>query len=121
MGYIVGVTVNELLVAEPYPVVTDMAPVVAPVMTIAFRMVPALDTMMAGTPPMDTEVGLDRLLPLIVTNVPTAPEVGENPLIVGACPNPSMLISMTRAIIICFSVFIFIMFLKLRFCIVISF
>jgi hypothetical protein len=40
---------------------------------------------MAFTPPMLILVGLDKLLPEMVTKVPTVPEFGEKDDMVGAC------------------------------------
>jgi len=67
----------------PPAVVIETAPVVAPGITIATKVFPSLETGMAETPPIVNEVGLPKLFPEIVTNVPTAPLVGVIEFIVG--------------------------------------
>ena len=46
---------------------------------------PSLDTTIADAPPMVKVVGLLRLVPVMVTSVPTAPLSGLNAVMVGAC------------------------------------
>ena len=85
-GYGVAVTVKlPPAVVVPPDVVTDTPPVVAPGMTIATRLVPVFDMMMAETPPIET-VGVPalRLVPEIVTSVPTGPVAGLKEVTVGA-------------------------------------
>jgi len=71
-------------VAVPPKLVTDTAPVVAPGITIATKVVPLLETVMAATPPMLGAVGLLRLVPVMVTKVPMGPDVGLKEVMVGA-------------------------------------
>jgi hypothetical protein len=75
------------LVAVPAEVVTEIGPVVAPIGTLAFTMVAELiTTALAVTPLNFTTAPEMKLVPLIVTTVPTAPEVGEKLVIVGVVP-----------------------------------
>jgi hypothetical protein len=84
LGKGVGVTVKLLpAVAVPPAVVIEIVPVVAPGITIPTKVVPELETLIALTPPMLKAVGLVRLVPIIVTKVPTEPEDGENEVMVG--------------------------------------
>jgi hypothetical protein len=80
------VTVNFwALVAVPAGLVTEIFPVVAPVGTVT--VIFAEDTTVkdgAETPLNLTLVVPVKLVPLIVTNVPTGPLVGENDEMVGA-------------------------------------
>jgi hypothetical protein len=64
-------------------VVTLTAPVVAPGITIATKLVPVLLIAIAATPPIVIAVGLLKLVPVIVTKVPTEPLAGANEVIVG--------------------------------------
>lgn len=89
-----AVTVKEpAAVALPVPVVTTIAPLVAPGITIPTTLVLVPDMRMAATPPIVNAVGLVKLLPFMITKVPTAPLAGEKELIVGAwaadCKNDS--------------------------------
>src|SRR5579864_6865634 len=74
------------LLATP-PTVTTTLPVVAPLGTGA-TMLPALQLVGGAVVPLNLTVLLPcvdpKLVPLIVTEVPTAPVVGFKPLIVGA-------------------------------------
>jgi len=74
--------------AVPPRLVTETAPVVAPGITIATKVVPSLETEMAATPPMLVAVGwvvgLLRLVPVMVTKVPMGPDVGLKAVMVGA-------------------------------------
>jgi hypothetical protein len=74
------------LVAVPPGVVTVIFPVTAPLGTIAVIRVPApfTENVPADTPPNVTAVAPVKPDPLIVTEVPTGPLVGENDEIVGA-------------------------------------
>jgi hypothetical protein len=74
------------LVAVPPGVLTAMAPVVAPAGTVAVICVALALKAVAFTPLNATTVAADRLLPLIVTDVPTRPLTGEKPVIEGAGP-----------------------------------
>lgn len=81
----VAVTVKLAeLVAVPLGVVTEIVPVVAPVGTVA-EIWPLLMTLNVGAvvPWNVTDVAPVKFVPLIVTVSPTAPLVGEKPLIVG--------------------------------------
>jgi hypothetical protein len=87
---LVVVTVNLwALVAVPPGVVTEIFPVVAPVGTVAVIFVAELtENDVALTPLNFTDVVVNpvplKFVPLIVTDVPTGPLVGENEEIVGA-------------------------------------
>jgi hypothetical protein len=72
------------LIAVPLAVFTVIGPVVAPVGTLATICVAAFDVIVAITPLNFTQVAPVRLVPLIVTEVPTDPLDGENEEIVGA-------------------------------------
>jgi hypothetical protein len=76
------------LVAVPAAVVTVMGPVVAPVGTVAMRLVAVAAVKLAVTP-LNFTVLLagtgSKFVPVIVTEVPTGPSVGVNVVIVGAC------------------------------------
>ena len=65
-------------------VVKDIVPVAAPGMTIPTRLVPVLEMTMAAVPPMVKAVGVPRLVPVMVTNVPTGPLAGLKEVITGA-------------------------------------
>ena len=73
------------LVAVPPGVVTVIVPVTAPVGTVAVTRVPApfTENVAAATPPNFTDVAPPKFVPLIVTEVPTGPLVGEKDVIVG--------------------------------------
>jgi hypothetical protein len=79
-------------VAEPEAVVMDTAPVPAPGMTNATKVVPVFDTEIAFTPPILRAVGLLKLVPVIVTSVPTAPLDGVKDVMTGACENAKWLL-----------------------------
>jgi hypothetical protein len=72
------------LVAVPPGVVTRIFPSVAPEGTVAVILVEEFTVKDADTLLNVTELTLTKFVPLIVTEVPTGPEVGENELIVGA-------------------------------------
>ncbi len=78
------------LVAVPLGVVTRIGPVVAPVGTATVILVPAPFTVKPGAFTLlnETAVAPVKLVPLILTDVPTGPLVGLNDVIVGA-PAPS--------------------------------
>ena len=79
-----GVTVKLLLpLAVPPVVETDTMPVTASGITMPTRVLPVLLTTMAFTPPIENVVGLLRLVPVMVTNVPTLPLVGVKDVMVG--------------------------------------
>jgi hypothetical protein len=85
---IVGAVVtvkSDALVAVPPGVVTVIFPVTAPVGTLAVTRVPApfTEKLVAATPPNFTEVAPAKPVPLIVTEVPTGPLVGEKDVMVG--------------------------------------
>ena len=70
-------------VAVPPAAVTEITPVTAPGITKPTSVVPSLDITIAATPPMVKAVGLLRLVPVMVTSVPTEPVVGVKEVIVG--------------------------------------
>jgi hypothetical protein len=74
------------LVAVPLGVVTRIGPVVAPVGTETVILVPAPFMVKPGAFTLlnETAVAPEKLVPLIVTDVPTGPLVGLNDVIVGA-------------------------------------
>lgn len=76
---------SDALVAVPPGVVTVIFPVTAPLGTLAVIRVPApfTENVAAATPPNFTEVAPAKPVPLIVTEVPTGPLVGEKDVIVG--------------------------------------
>jgi hypothetical protein len=76
------------LVAVPTAVVTVMRPVAAPEGTLVTIWVAVSDTMVAGVPSNATAVAPDRLLPVMVTVVPAAPEAGVKPLTAGVTCRP---------------------------------
>ena len=84
---IVGGSVNGTpLLARP-ATVTTTGPVVAPVGTGTTMSCAQLVTVVAVTPLKVTVLepcGEPKFVPLIVTDVPTAPELGDRPLIFGA-------------------------------------
>jgi len=81
----VGRTVKLVaLVPVPLEFVTVIRPVLAPAGTTAVIWVEELTVkLVAATPPNFTEVVPVKLVPTIVTEVPTGPLVGENEVIVG--------------------------------------
>jgi len=84
-GAAVGVTVKLVgLVAVPPVVLAVIGPVVAPVGTSVTICVAVFDVIVAITPLNFTQVAPVRLVPLIVTEVPTGPLDGENELMVGS-------------------------------------
>ena len=76
----------EPLVAVPDGVVTVILPVVAPAGTVAVTRPSFTKLKLADVPLNRTLVAPVKWLPLMVTDVPTAPLDGEKPLIVGAAP-----------------------------------
>ena len=82
-----SVTVKSVaLVAVVCPATsTVILPVVAPLGTVAVIEV-AVETVIVPAVPLNLTVGEEKFDPLIVTLVPTAPELGLNPLIVGTVP-----------------------------------
>jgi len=81
------ITVNELaLVAVPDGVVTVSGPVVAPAGTVAWIAVAEVTVKVALTPLNATAVAPVKLVPLIVTPVPTGPLAGVKPAMVGTGP-----------------------------------
>jgi hypothetical protein len=81
-----GVVTSKLLelVAVPPGVVTRILPSVAPDGTVAVILVEEFTVNNAETLLNVTLLTLTKLVPLIVTEVPTGPELGENEVIVGA-------------------------------------
>jgi hypothetical protein len=82
-GVLLSVKV-EVDVTDPLAVVKDIVPVTAPGMTIPTRLVPVLEMTMAAVPPMVKAVGIPRLVPVMVTKVPTEPLAGLKEVIRGA-------------------------------------
>jgi hypothetical protein len=73
-----------VLVPVPPALVTEIGPVVAPVGTVAVTCVSLLMVNVAAVPLNFTEVAPVKPVPVTVTDDPTAPLAGENPLTVGA-------------------------------------
>ena len=73
--------------ALPLAVVMEISPVTVFGITIATNWVPEFETVIADEPPIVTDMGLLRLVPLMVTSEPTDPVPGENEAIVGTCEN----------------------------------
>ena len=69
--------------AVPAAVMIDTPPVTAPGITIATKVFPSLLMGSAATPPIKIEDGLPRLVPVMVTKVPTAPLSGTKLVIEG--------------------------------------
>jgi hypothetical protein len=86
-----GTTVNERPSLAIPPTVTITFPVVAPVGTVATMLV-ALQLVTVAVVPLNFTVLVPwvppRFVPVIVTDAPTAPEVGDRLAIVGAVPVP---------------------------------
>lgn len=81
------VTVNEVaLVAVPFAVVTEMAPLVAAPGTVAAICVAWLTVKVAAVPLNLTDVAPVKFVPVITTLVPAGPLVGVKLVIVGAAP-----------------------------------
>src|SRR6266851_3998254 len=80
-----GVTLKLVeLVAVPPGAVIAMGPVLAPLGTVVFTVVSLTTLKVADVPLNLTEVAPVKPLPVMVTAVPTTPEVGEKPEMVGA-------------------------------------
>ena len=77
-----GVTVKRVVVTKgPLPgVVTVMGPVVAPAGTVVVIVPEASTVKVDGTPLNETAVAPMKVVPVIVTPVPTGPKVGVNGL-----------------------------------------
>ena len=79
------VTVNlPLLVAVPLAVVMVIGPVIAPTGTVAVSDVGEDITTDTEAVPLNFTVAPVKLVPVIVTTVPTGPDAGVNAVIVGA-------------------------------------
>jgi hypothetical protein len=76
------------LSAVPLAVVTLMGPVVAPAGTVVTICVALFDVIVAVVPLNFTEVAPVRFVPVMVTGVPTGPEVGVNDVMVGLAQLP---------------------------------
>jgi len=70
-------------VAVPAGLVTVMGPVVAPAGTVAVICVALLTVKVAATPLKRTSVVPVKFVPVMVTEVPTGPDVGEKLVMVG--------------------------------------
>ncbi len=68
----------------PPAVVIEITPVTAPGMTMPTSVIPELEITMAVVPPIVKAVGLLKLVPVIVTSVPTGPLAGVKEVMVGA-------------------------------------
>jgi hypothetical protein len=80
----VGITVKLVeLVAVPPAVMIEITPVTDPGITMPTSVVPELETTIAVVPPMVKAVGLLKLVPVMVTSVPTGPLVGVKEVMVG--------------------------------------
>jgi hypothetical protein len=77
-----GVTVKRVVVTKgpPLGVVTVMGPVVAPAGTVVVIVPEGLTVNVAATPLNETAVAPAKVVPVIVTPVPTGPKVGANGL-----------------------------------------
>ena len=81
----VGVTVNGDEIVPPVVVTTTLpAATMAPVGTVVVIDVKLLVETVAVAPPMVTEVGFERLVPVMVTMAPTCPDDGDTEVRVGA-------------------------------------
>jgi len=96
----VGAGTVKLVLDVPVPtaVVTLRGPVVAPAGTLALIDVAVLVTMVAGTPLKVTAVALPRLVPVMVTLLPAAPEVGVKLVITGG-PITVKLVALTPVLL----------------------
>jgi hypothetical protein len=71
----VGFTLNVVgLVPAPSGLVTSTGPVSAPLETVAWIVSAARIVKVAETPSKVTEVTSERLVPMILTGLPTAPD-----------------------------------------------
>jgi len=104
-GTVVIVKLPEL-VAVPPAVVIEIVPVEVPGMTMPTRVVPSLETTMAAVPPMVNAVGVVKLVPVMVTSVPTGPDEGLKEVIAGAVANmfPIIKTEIAKRKILCFIV-----------------
>ena len=101
-AWVFGLTVNDPeLVSVPPGVVTLILPVVAPEGTVAVILLAESTVKVALVPSNFTEVAPVRFEPLIVTEVPTDPLVGENDEIFGtpATVNVSELVSVPPGVV----------------------
>lgn len=100
-----GDTTTKLLalLAVPPFVVTEIAPVVAPLGTMAVICDAFAVKLVAATPLNATAVAPARFVPLIVTDVPAPPLAGEKLVIVGAAPivttNETALVAVPPAVV----------------------
>jgi hypothetical protein len=92
------VTVKSLeVVAVPVGLITLILPVVAPDGTVAVILLPEFTVKVAPVPLNVTEVAPVRCKPLIVTEVPTGPLVGENEEMIGASACAGSAVVMTNS------------------------
>ena len=75
------------VIAVPPGVVTEIFAVTAPVGTVVVTCVSEFTVNVAATVPNFTALACERLVPVITTEVPTEPLVGENFLMVGVTLN----------------------------------
>jgi hypothetical protein len=94
---ILGVTLKlATLVPVPAGFVTVILPVVAPVGTVALIDVDELMVNAAETPLKFTALAVSKLVPVILTTVPTGPELTSELVIVGAPATASSQVVATR-------------------------
>jgi len=79
----------DALVPVPAVAVTEILPVVAPEGTVAVICVALFRVNVAAVPLKATAEAPAKLVPVITTDVPTGPEVGEKPVIVVVAPEPT--------------------------------
>ncbi len=72
----------------PVEVVSVTLPLLAPTGTLALIELPLVFTAVPATPLNLTELALPRLLPVMVTTVPTPPLLGEKEEMLPAVPPP---------------------------------
>src|SRR5438046_3035590 len=73
VGGIASTTKSTLVVSVPEGVVTEIFPLVAPVGTVAVILLPEITLSLASTPLNFTLVAPVKVVPLIVTTVPSRP------------------------------------------------
>lgn len=87
------------LVALPPGVVMAILPVTAPLGTIAVTLLSEFTVKLAFTPPKVTLVVCLRLTPVMVTEVPAEPVVGEKPVICGMTRNSLLLFNVPLEVV----------------------
>jgi hypothetical protein len=82
----VGTVKSPVAVLVTPPTVTVTDPVTAPTPTVATSSTPVAEVTVAGTPPIDTSLSAkvaEKFRPVMVTDVPGGPEVGEKEIMIG--------------------------------------